>query len=127
MTRSVGLKGQGEPGVSETRGGARGVIKRRSRVLRRRTRQAALDKQPRVHDGQLGFAILEQKASVTAENRTFEEKQPLVFLPKAANSWVHGGVGPQEREYGAGGGGGEREVKRKFCAIPWIGRADKKN
>ena len=33
-------------------------VKRRSRVLRRRTRQAALDK-PRVHDGQLGFAILE--------------------------------------------------------------------
>ena len=27
------------------------VVKRRSRVLRRRTRQAALDK-PRVHDGQ---------------------------------------------------------------------------
>jgi hypothetical protein len=59
------------------------VVKRRSRVLRRRTRQAALDK-PRVHDGQLGFAILEQKASTTAENRAFEEKQPLVFLPKAA-------------------------------------------
>ena len=36
----------------------RRVVKRRSRVLRRRTRQAALDK-PRVHDGQLGFAILE--------------------------------------------------------------------
>ena len=29
MTRSVGLKGQGGPGVSETRGGARGVICRR--------------------------------------------------------------------------------------------------
>ena len=58
-------------------------IKRRSRVLRRRTRQAALDK-PRVHDEQLGFAILEQKAPVTAENRAFEEKQPLVFfLPKS--------------------------------------------
>ena len=67
------------------------MIKRRSRVLRRRTRQAALDK-PRVHDGQLGFAILEQKAAETAENRAFEEKQPLVFLPKAANSWIHGGV-----------------------------------
>jgi hypothetical protein len=72
-----------------------GLIKRRSRVLRRRTRQAALDK-PRVHDGQLGFAILEQKAAETAENRAFEEKQPLVFLPKAANSWIHGGVRPQE-------------------------------
>ena len=36
------------------------MVKRRSRVLRRRTRQDALDK-PRVHDGQLGFAILEQK------------------------------------------------------------------
>ena len=60
-----------------------GVVKRRSRVLRRRTRQAALDK-PRVNDGQLGFAILEQKACVTAENRAFEEKQPLFFLPKAA-------------------------------------------
>ena len=59
------------------------LIKRRSRVLRRRTRQATLDK-PRVHDGQLGFAILEQKAAETAENRAFEEKQPLVFLPKAA-------------------------------------------
>ena len=57
-------------------------VKRRSRVLRRRTRQAALDK-PRVHDGQLGFAILEQKAAETAENRAFEEKQPLVFLPKS--------------------------------------------
>ena len=54
------------------------IVKRRSRVLRRRTRQAALDK-PRVHDGQLGFAILEQKAAETAENRAFEEKQPLVF------------------------------------------------
>ena len=41
------------------------VVKRRSRVLRRRTRQDALDK-PRVHDGQLGFAIREQKACVTA-------------------------------------------------------------
>ena len=102
-------------------------VKRRSRVLRRRTRQAALDK-PGVHDGQLGFAILlEQKASVTAENRAFEEKQPLVFLPKAANSWIHGGVRPQERESGAGGGGGEREVKRKFHTIPRIGRADKEN
>ena len=29
VTRSVGLKGQGGPGVSETRGGARGVIVRR--------------------------------------------------------------------------------------------------
>ena len=29
MTRSVGLKGQGGPGVSETRGGARDVIDRR--------------------------------------------------------------------------------------------------
>ena len=29
VTRSVGLKGQGGPGVSETRGGARGVIDRR--------------------------------------------------------------------------------------------------
>ena len=29
VTRSVGLKGQGGPGVSETRGGARGVICRR--------------------------------------------------------------------------------------------------
>ena len=34
------------------------IVKRRSRVLRRRMRQAALDK-PRVHDEQLGFAILE--------------------------------------------------------------------
>ena len=63
------------------------IIKRRSRVLRRRTRQAALDK-PRVHNGQLGFVILEQKTSVTAENRAFEEKQPLVFLPKAATMVV---------------------------------------
>ena len=65
------------------RHGTRSVmIKRRSRILRRRTRQAALDK-PRVHDGQLGFAILEQKAAETAANRAFEEKQPLVFLPKS--------------------------------------------
>ena len=49
------------------------VVKRHSHVLRRRTRQAALDK-PRVHDWQLGFAILEQKAPETAENRAFEEK-----------------------------------------------------
>ena len=62
------------------------IIKRRSRVLRRRTRQAALDK-PRAHDGQLGFAILEQKACVTAENRSFEEKQPLVFYRKPR---IHG-------------------------------------
>ena len=65
------------------------IIKRRSRVLRRRTRQAALDK-PRVHDGQLGFAILEQKASVTAENHAFEEKQPLVFFTESCefmDSW----------------------------------------
>ena len=62
-------------------------IKRRSRVLRRRTRQAALDK-PRVHDGQLGFAVLEQKkAAETAENRAFEEKQPLVFYRKPR---IHG-------------------------------------
>ena len=60
------------------------VVKRRSRVLRIRTRQTALVK-PRVHDGQLGFAILlEQKTAETADNRAFEEKQPLVFLPKAA-------------------------------------------
>ena len=36
------------------------IVKRRSRVLRRRTRQGALDK-PHVRDGQLRFAILEQK------------------------------------------------------------------
>ena len=30
------------------------------------------------------LSLLEQKACVTAENRAFEEKQPLVFLPKAA-------------------------------------------
>ena len=71
------------------------MVKRRSRVLRRRTRQAALDK-PRVHDGQLGFAILEQKAVETAANRAFEEKQPLVFFTEIA---IHGGVRPLEREY----------------------------
>ena len=81
-----------------TRPSLRIILKRRSRVLRRRTRQAALDK-PRVHDGQLGFAILEQKAAETAENRAFEEKKPLVFLPKAANSWIHGGVRPQARKW----------------------------
>ena len=63
------------------------LIKWRSRVLRRRTRQAALDK-PRVHDGQLGFAIPEQKACVTAENRAFEEKQPLVFFCRKPR--IHG-------------------------------------
>ena len=42
------------------------------------------------------ISLLEQKASTTAANRAFEEKQPLVFLPKAANSWIHGGVRPQE-------------------------------
>ena len=89
-------------------------------------RQAALEK-PCVNDGQLGFAILQQKASETAENRAFEEKQPLVFLPKAANSWIHGGVRPQERESGAGGGGGERKIKARLYAIPRIGRADKAN
>ena len=80
-----------------------------------------------MHDGQLGFAVLEQKACVTAENRAFEEKPPLVFLPKAANSWIHGGVRPQERESGAGGGGGERKVKMRLHLIPRIGRADKEN
>ena len=34
------------------------VVKRRSRVLRRRTWQAALDKPRRVQDGQLGFVVL---------------------------------------------------------------------
>ena len=29
------------------------------------------------------ISLLEQKASITAENRAFEEKQPLVFLPKS--------------------------------------------
>ena len=58
------------------------MIKRRSRVLRRRTRQAALHK-PRVQDVQLGFAILEQKAAETAENRAFEEKQPFVFFTES--------------------------------------------
>ena len=29
------------------------------------------------------ISLLTQKASVTAENRAFEEKQPLVFLPKS--------------------------------------------
>ena len=64
------------------------LVKRRSRVLRRRTRQAALGK-PRVHGGQLGFAILEQKAAETAENRAFEEKQPstLSFFYRKPRSW----------------------------------------
>ena len=53
-----------------------GFIKRRSRVLQRRTRQAALDK-PRVHDEQLGFCYTKALKSVTAKNRSFEEKQPL--------------------------------------------------
>ena len=44
------------------------------------------------------ISLLEQKAPTTAENRAFEEKQPLVFLPKAANSWIHGGVRPPRRE-----------------------------
>ena len=39
----------------------------------------------------------------------------------------HCGVKTQERESGAGGGGGEREVKRKFYMIHRIGRADKEN
>ena len=78
-----------------------------------------------MHDGQLGFAILEQKASVTAENRAFEEKQPLVFLPKAAimvvwKVW-------SATKCGAGGGGGEREVKIRRHRIPRIGRAHKEN
>ena len=67
-----------------------GVIKRRRRVLRRRTRKAALGK-PRVNDGQLRFAILEQKMPETAENRAFfEEKQPLVFFTESRefmDSW----------------------------------------
>ena len=62
------------------------VVKRHSRVLRRRTRQAALDK-PRVHDGQWGFCYTRALMSVTAENRAFEEKQPLVFLPKNSEAW----------------------------------------
>ena len=31
----------------------------------------------------VAISLLEQKAPVTAENRAFEEKQPLVFLPKS--------------------------------------------
>ena len=65
------------------------LVKRRSRVLRRRTRQqAALDK-PRVHDGQWqwGFCYTRALMSVTAENRAFEEKQPVVFLPKNSEAW----------------------------------------
>ena len=101
-------------------------VKRRSRVLRRRTRIIALDK-PRVHDGQLGFAILEQKAAETAENRAFEEKQPLVFYQKPR---IHGFMVEwdlRRRESGAGGGGGEREVKIRRHTIPRIGRAYKEN
>ena len=73
------------------------------------------------------ISLLEQKACVTAENRAFEEKQPLVFLPKAANSWIHGEMRPRERESGAGGGGGEREVKIRRHTIERMGRADKEN
>ena len=40
VTRSVGLKGQGGPGVSETRGGARGVIDRRHEAPPRVTGKA---------------------------------------------------------------------------------------
>ena len=65
---------------------AENVVKRRSRVLRRRTRQAALDK-PRVHDGQLGFCYTRALKSETAENRAFGEKQPLFFLPKKSEAW----------------------------------------
>ena len=35
------------------------------------------------------ISLLEQKSSVTAENRAFEEKQPLVFFTEIA---IHGGV-----------------------------------
>ena len=35
------------------------------------------------------FSLLEQKASTTAENRAFEEKQPLVFFTESRD---HGGV-----------------------------------
>ena len=51
------------------------LLKRRSRILRRRTRQAALDK-PRVHDWQWGFCYTRALLSVTAANRAFEEEQP---------------------------------------------------
>ena len=64
------------------------IIKRRSRVLRRRTRQAALDK-PRVHDGQLGFCSTKALMSVRLKNRAFEEKQqaPLDLNKKYLAAW----------------------------------------
>ena len=62
------------------------MIKRRSRVLRRRTRQAALDK-PRVHDGQLGFCYTKTLKSVTLENRAFEEKQHLDCNEIDSKAW----------------------------------------
>ena len=61
-------------------------VKPRSRVLRRRTWQAALDK-PRVHDGQWGFCYTIALMSVTAENRAFEEKRPLVFFTENSEAW----------------------------------------
>ena len=43
-----------------------------------------------MHDWQLGFSILEQKAAETAANRAFEEKQPLFFFTESRefmDSW----------------------------------------
>ena len=41
-----------------------------------------------MHVGQWGFCFFTKALkSVTAENRAFEEKQPLVFLPKISEAW----------------------------------------
>ena len=96
--------------------------KRRSRVLRRRMRQAALDK-PRVHDGQWRFAILEQKVCNGCES-CLRREASLSFFTESRD---HGGVKTSERKSGAGGGGGEREVKIRRCYDFRTGRVDKEN
>ena len=52
------------------------MVKRRSRVLRRRTRQAALDT-PRVHDGQLGFCCTKALKSETTEKARLDDSEAI--------------------------------------------------
>ena len=57
------------------------IIKRRSRVLRRRTRQAALDK-PRVHDGQWGFSLLKLESPKRLRIVPSKRSNPEFFYRK---------------------------------------------
>ena len=68
-----------------------------------------------MHDGQLGFAILEQKAAETAENRAFEEKPQ--FFYRNRDSWWSETSGGANLELEAAVGRG----KLKYGDIEFLG------